>query len=330
MVMGSIAVTFIHWAIYLTFLRIFIFSIFHPDVDEIITKLRNFSKPRDYKDAPLSFNEVEFLIASTIEIFSDQPCLLEVEAPIKIVGDIHGQYSDLLKIFELEGFPPDSSYLFLGDYVDRGKFSFEWIWLLIAYKIKYPENVFLLRGNHEWASINRIYGFYDELKKRYNVKLWKRFSELFNMMPIAAVIENSIFCVHGGLSPELTSIDQIRNIIRPTDVPDYGLLTDLLWSNPEKGVDGFEEEGGRGFTYVFGENAVEKFLTKNNFSLMVRAHQVVEDGYEYFASRKLVTLFSAPNYWGEFENYGGVMKVDDSLDIDFTTFGYKTKQLLNK
>ena len=205
-----------------------------PDVDEIITKLRNFSKPRDYKDAPLSFNEVEFLIASTIEIFSDQPCLLEVEAPIKIVGDIHGQYSDLLKIFELEGFPPDSSYLFLGDYVDRGKFSFEWIWLLIAYKIKYPENVFLLRGNHEWASINRIYGFYDELKKRYNVKLWKRFSELFNMMPIAAVIENSIFCVHGGLSPELTSIDQIRNIIRPTDVPDYGLLTDLLWSNPEK------------------------------------------------------------------------------------------------
>lgn len=167
---------------------------------------------------------------------------------IKFVGDIHGQYTDLLRLFEYGGFPPEANYLFLGDYVDRGKQSLETICLLLAYKIKYPENFFLLRGNHECASINRIYGklqilikrkkswylilnfisgFYDECKRRYNVKLWKTFTDCFNCLPIAAIIDEKIFCCHGGLSPDLQSMEQIRRIMRPTDVPDTGGFMDF-------------------------------------------------------------------------------------------------------
>ena len=131
-------------------------------------------------------------------------------------------------------YPPEKNYLFLGDYVDRGKQSIETISLLFAYKIKYPENFFLLRGNHECSSVNRIYGFFDECKRRYNIKIWKNFIDCFNCLPIAAVIDDSIFCCHGGLSPELIFVNQIKNIIRPTDVPEYGMLCDILWSDPSE------------------------------------------------------------------------------------------------
>uniref|UniRef100_A0A183J6F4 Serine/threonine-protein phosphatase n=1 Tax=Soboliphyme baturini TaxID=241478 RepID=A0A183J6F4_9BILA len=190
-----------------------------------------------------------------------------------VSGDIHGQYYDLLRLFECGGFPPDSNYLFLGDYVDRGKQSLETICLLLAYKIKYPENFFLLRGNHECASINRIYGFYDECKRRYNVKLWKIFTDCFNCLPVAAIIDEKIFCCHGGLSPDLQKMEQIRRIMRPTDVPDQGLLCDLLWSDPDKDVNGWGEND-RGVSFTFGAEIVQKFLVRHDMDLICRAHQV--------------------------------------------------------
>lgn len=177
-------------------------------------------------------NEITYLCNQAREILINQPILLELEAPLKIcgisqsiliyIGDIHGQYFDLLRLFEYGGFPPDSNYLFLGDYVDRGKQSLETICLLLAYKIKYPENFFILRGNHECASINRIYGFYDECKRRYSVRLWKTFTDCFNCLPVVAIIDEKIICMHGGLSPELRDMDQIKAIMRPTDIPDTG------------------------------------------------------------------------------------------------------------
>ncbi|KAK6911336.1 Serine-threonine protein phosphatase, N-terminal [Dillenia turbinata] len=231
-------------------------------------------------------------------------------------GDIHGQYSDLLRLFEYGGLPPQANYLFLGDYVDRGKQSLETVCLLLAYKIKYPENFFLLRGNHECASINRIYGFYDECKRRFNVRLWKVFTDCFNCLPVAALIDEKILCMHGGLSPDLQNLDQIRNLQRPTDVPDAGLLCDLLWSDPSKEVQGWGMND-RGVSYTFGPDRVTEFLQKQDLDLICRAHQVVEDGYEFFANRQLVTIFSAPNYCGEFDNAGAMMSVDESLMCSF-------------
>ena len=219
-------------------------------------------------------------------------------------------------MFEYCGFPPDANYLFLGDYVDRGKQSLETICLLLAYKIKYPENFFLLRGNHECASINRIYGFYDECKRRYSIKLWKTFTDCFNCLPVCAVVDEKIICMHGGLSPDLHQLSQISRIMRPTDVPDQGLLCDLLWSDPDKDVKGWGEND-RGVSYTFGADVVTSFLDKHDLDLVCRAHQVVEDGYEFFAKRQLVTVFSAPNYCGEFDNAGAMMSVDDTLMCSF-------------
>ncbi|KAI4301981.1 hypothetical protein L6164_035207 [Bauhinia variegata] len=244
-------------------------------LDDIINRLLEV-RGRPGKQVQLSESEIRQLCVISTEIFLQQPNLLELEAPIKICGDIHGQYSDLLWLFEYGGLPPNANYLFLGDYVDRGKQSLETICLLLAYKIKFPENFFLLRGNHECASINRIYGFYDECKRRFN----------------------------------------IRNLQRPTDVPDTGLLCDLLWSDPSKDVQGWGMND-RGVSFTFGADKVSEFLQKHDLDLICRAHQVVEDGYEFFANRQLVTIFSAPNYCGEFDNAGAMMSVDDTLMCSF-------------
>eukprot|EP00697_Spironema_sp_BW2_P011807 gnl/Spiro4/27663_TR13784_c0_g1_i1.p1 gnl/Spiro4/27663_TR13784_c0_g1~~gnl/Spiro4/27663_TR13784_c0_g1_i1.p1 ORF type:complete len:338 (+),score=64.18 gnl/Spiro4/27663_TR13784_c0_g1_i1:66-1016(+) len=286
------------------------------DVDSVIGRLLEVRGQRPGRQVQLTEAEIRSLCLRSREIFLQQPVLLELIAPIKIVGDIHGQYFDLLRLFDYGGFPPEANYLFLGDYVDRGSQSLETICLLLAYKIKYPENFFLLRGNHECASINRIYGFYDECRRRYNVKLWKTFTDCFNCLPIAGIIEDKIFCMHGGLSPDLTSMDQIRRIVRPTDVPDAGLLCDLLWSDPDKDTQGWGENT-RGVSWTFGHDVVTRFLLTQNMDLVCRAHQVVEDGYEFFAKRQLVTLFSAPNYCGEFDNAGALMSVDETLMCSF-------------
>jgi serine/threonine-protein phosphatase PP1 catalytic subunit len=170
----------------------------------------------------------------------------------------------------------------LGDYVDRGKNSLETISLLLAYKVKYKENFFLLRGNHEAENINKIYGFYDECKRKYSVKLWKIFSDCFNCLPVAALIDDKILCMHGGLSPELQNLDQLRKIVRPTDVPEKGknlykkgLLCDILWADPDKNIPDWGENE-RGVSVIFSGVVVEEFLKKHDLDLICRAHQVTD------------------------------------------------------
>mmetsp|Transcript_44297 Transcript_44297/g.108775 ORF Transcript_44297/g.108775 Transcript_44297/m.108775 type:complete len:318 (+) Transcript_44297:96-1049(+) len=286
------------------------------DCDSIIERLLAVKSARPGKQVNLKEEEIKDLCIEARKVFLEQMPLLELDAPIKICGDIHGQFHDLLRLFEYGGFPPTSNYLFLGDYVDRGKQSIETICLLLAFKVRYPENFFILRGNHECASINRIYGFYDECRRRYNVKLWKTFCDVFNCLPIAAIVDEKIFCTHGGLSPEHSTMEQIRRMMRPTDVPDQGLLCDLLWSDPDKDIMGWGEND-RGVSFTFGSDIVARFLSKFDLDLVCRAHQVVEDGYEFFGDRRLVTIFSAPNYCGEFDNAGAMMSVDETLMCSF-------------
>mmetsp|Transcript_16655 Transcript_16655/g.21050 ORF Transcript_16655/g.21050 Transcript_16655/m.21050 type:complete len:186 (+) Transcript_16655:96-653(+) len=180
------------------------------EIDAIIDRLLEVRGSKPGRAVQLSEAEIRELCYRSREIFISQPILLELEAPIKICGDVHGQYYDLLRLFEYGGFPPEANYLFLGDYVDRGKNSLETIILLLAYKVKFKENFFLLRGNHECGQINRIYGFYDECKRRYSIRIWKEFQDVFNCMPIAALIDDKILCMHGGLSPELVTVAQLQ------------------------------------------------------------------------------------------------------------------------
>ncbi|KAF2273738.1 serine/threonine-protein phosphatase PP-Z [Westerdykella ornata] len=287
------------------------------DLDDFIQRLLDAAYTgKVTKTVCLKNAEIFAINAAIREVFLSQPSLLELAAPVKIVGDVHGQYTDLIRMFEMCGFPPNSNYLFLGDYVDRGKQSLETILLLFCYKLKFPENFFLLRGNHECANVTRVYGFYDECKRRCNIKVWKSFVDTFNTLPVAAIVAEKIFCVHGGLSPSLTHMDDIRRIARPTDVPDFGLLNDLLWSDPAD-QEADWESNERGVSYCFGKNVIQQFLHRNDFDLVCRAHMVVEDGYEFFTDRLLVTVFSAPNYCGEFDNWGAVMSVSAELLCSF-------------
>lgn len=285
-------------------------------IDGIINTMLSARNKKAGTPVNISQSDATTLCNRVRELLLNQPMLLELGAPIKICGDVHGQFHDLLRLFEYGGFPPEANYLFLGDYVDRGKQSLEVVSLLFAYKIKYPENFFILRGNHECSSINRIYGFYDECRRRYSVKLWKSYCNAFDCLPCTAIIDDKIICMHGGLSPELTTMNQIANISRPCDVPDAGLLCDILWSDPDSAVEGWAQND-RGVSFTFGKDVVESFLRRHDLDLIVRAHQVVEDGYEFFAKRELVTVFSAPNYCGEFDNAGAMMTVDDTLMCSF-------------
>mmetsp|Transcript_4384 Transcript_4384/g.3931 ORF Transcript_4384/g.3931 Transcript_4384/m.3931 type:complete len:313 (-) Transcript_4384:108-1046(-) len=286
------------------------------DVDSAIEALLAVSSSPPGTEVHLPEEHIIKIVRTAREVFLQQPMLLEIGSPVNICGDTHGQYADLLRLFEIGGFPPSSNYLFLGDYVDRAKQSIEVITLVLCYKIKYSENFFLLRGNHECASLNRIYGFYDECKRRYSVKLWRIFADCFNCMPVAAVVEDKILCMHGGLSPDLESLSQIYDIPRPTDVPDEGLLCDLLWADPDGTVMGWGYNP-RGVSYTFGHDIIAEFLSRHDLDLICRAHQVVEDGYEFQSDRKLVTIFSAPNYCGEFDNAAAILSVSGDCICSF-------------
>lgn len=270
------------------------------DVDGMISRLLEAGySGKVTKSPPLKNAEIAAVCSVAREIFLSQPTLIELSPPVKIVGDVHGQYADLIRMFEMCGFPPQANYLFLGDYVDRGKQSLETILLLLCYKIKYPENFFLLRGNHECANVTRVYGFYDECKRRTNIKTWKTFIDVFNALPIASIVASKIFCVHGGLSPSLQSMDDIRRIQRPTDVPDYGLLNDLVWSDPSDTALDWEDNE-RGVSFCYGKSVINAFLATHDMDLICRAHMVVEDGYEFYNDRTLVTVFSAPKWVAAF------------------------------
>ncbi|KAH0794099.1 Ser/Thr protein phosphatase [Histomonas meleagridis] len=256
------------------------------------------------------------LIEASNKIFANEPSMLELHPPITICGDIHGQFPDLLRIFQMNEKPPNQRYLFLGDYVDRGPMGLEVICLLLALKVKYPNHVYLLRGNHETREVTEEYGFSIECTTKANRGIFNDFCNLFEMIPIAALISNKILCVHGGLTPSLTSLNQIREIVRPADASYKGFLADLLWSDPSNEI----QEWGpnpRGDTVMWGRKSLHKFLEANGLTTLIRAHQMVMCGYEYpfEPDRSAITVFSAPCYAGEFNNKAAFLLVGNNLEI---------------
>ena len=277
-------------------------------------KLIESRKGQICSNVKLSEREINSVIEKVLPIIQNEPVMLELEPPIYICGDIHGQFYDLLRVFDILKYPPESKFLFLGDYVDRGKKSLECILLLLCLKIKYPSKIYLLRGNHESESVNRTYGFFDECKRKISIKIYKQFCTLFNFLPITALVGGKILCMHGGLSYDLKDINQLKCIKRPTEIPESGLLCDLVWSDPDENLFlDFCTNNERGISICFSKSAVDDFIKNNDVDLICRAHQVVEEGFQFFADMKLITIFTAPNYMGEFDNKGGILKVNEDM-----------------
>ena len=306
-------------------------------ISQLMEKLIESKKGAYCLDIRISEREVFTVIDKVYPLIEKEESMLELEPPIYICGDVHGQFYDLLRVFEIFKYPPESKFLFLGDYVDRGKNSLECILLLLCLKIKFPQKIFLLRGNHESADVNRTFGFYDECKRKVSLKIYKKFCCLFNILPITALISEKILCMHGGLSKDLTNINQLKSIKRPTEIPDKGLLCDLVWSDPDnlKSKD-FVENKERGISVCFSEKVVEEFTKNNNLDLICRAHQVVEEGFEFFDNMKLITIFTAPNYMNIFDNNGCILYINKGLicSLHILKPGYsnmnKKKKITNK
>lgn len=260
-----------------------------------------------------------FQICQTVKpILLRDPTLLELSGPVTIVGDIHGQFTDLLRWFEKCGYPPRTTYLFLGDYVDRGSNSIEVLCFLLCLKIIYPKHVFLLRGNHEIISTCSQYNFYEDCCSEVGEDSFYSFIDIFRVLPLAAVVNEKVFCVHGGIAPDLKSLGDIRRIRRPLDVRTNKLVTDILWSDPQRRDTEFKASP-RGLGYLFGKSAVDHFLIENKLQMIVRAHEYVPHGFAFpFGScSSVVTVFSAPNYCNNSDNMAAVMQLESDGHYEF-------------
>ncbi|KAI3654085.1 hypothetical protein MP228_000804 [Amoeboaphelidium protococcarum] len=268
----------------------------------------------------LTEQEVKLICDKVIEILVEESNIVPVDVPVCIVGDIHGQFYDVLQMFNIVGHVPDTSFIFIGDFVDRGFFSVETILLLLAFKVRYPDRIVLIRGNHESRQITQVYGFYDECMRKYNsANVWKWCCNVFDFLSLGATINDVIFCVHGGLSPVLNTLDQIRIIDRRQEVPHEGGMCDLLWSDPDEGVTGWGLSP-RGAGYLFGEECVKEFNRVNGIELIARAHQLVMEGYKFMFDDSLVTVWSAPNYCYRCGNVASVMQLDSELNRQFIVY----------
>lgn len=287
------------------------------DVDYCIEVLRNRLLP--------PVQHIKELCVKVKELLATEPNVLVVSPPVTIVGDIHGQFYDMIEMFRVGGDPPETSYLFMGDYVDRGYFSVETLLLLFAYKVRYPKRVSLIRGNHETRQITQVYGFYDECMRKFGGSdIWRLCTSAFDCLSLAAIVgsgnSNARFAVHAGLTPSCDTIDEINAIDRICEVPHEGAMCDLLWSDPED-IQGGWGISPRGAGYIFGSDVVKQFNRTNGIKQITRSHQLVMSGYREMFDGGLVTVWSAPNYCYRCGNAGAILELDDSMNATFTTYG---------
>ena len=261
-----------------------------------------------------SVNFLESLILEAKNVLMQEPPMQHLKGDIVIVGDIHGNFHDLMRILIKNGLPPKTRYLFLGDYVDRGQFSIDVITFLYILKVQFPKHITLLRGNHEFDSINRIYGFHSEILKRFNTPyLWTLFNDSFNYMPICAFISDSIFCVHGGISNKVNrkALEKLKYPIHEND-----LIDDLVWSDPtEHGICCISNKRGKGVK--FGQKTLNEFFNEMNVKFLIRGHECVS-GCKSHIDNKVLTIFSTSNY-GDNNNKAGFARIDQNLCVECET-----------
>jgi len=281
----------------------------------------------------LSMDDAMYLLSETAALFKKEPNLLVLKDPITVCGDIHGQFFDFLRLLEAGGDPAETQYLFLGDYVDRGCFATECVFLLCAHKLLFPTSFFMLRGNHECRHLTSFFNFKDECLYKYSLELYDAVMNMFDALPIAATINGKFLCCHGGLSPDISTLADIAQLERFREVPREGPFCDLLWADPvddDKDADDDEEYEAeqttwfsynetRQCSYVFGIDAVKTFLRKNDLTAIIRAHEAQFDGYKMQMVNqqtqipRVITIFSAPNYCDVYKNKGACLKFNDEL-----------------
>ncbi|XP_068834713.1 serine/threonine-protein phosphatase 6 catalytic subunit isoform X1 [Capricornis sumatraensis] len=269
-----------------------------------------FLSPRDPPATAFYFFFLQRLCDYVCDLLLEESNVQPVSTPVTVCGDIHGQFYDLCELFRTGGQVPDTNYIFMGDFVDRGYYSLETFTYLLALKAKWPDRITLLRGNHESRQITQVYGFYDECQTKYgNANAWRYCTKVFDMLTVAALIDEQILCVHGGLSPDIKTLDQIRTIERNQEIPHKGAFCDLVWSDPED-VDTWAISP-RGAGWLFGAKVTNEFVHINNLKLICRAHQLVHEGYKFMFDEKLVTVWSAPNYCYRCGNIASIMVFKD-------------------
>ncbi|KAI0872878.1 serine/threonine-protein phosphatase 2B catalytic subunit [Hypoxylon argillaceum] len=284
-----------------------------------------FLKQHFYREGRLTDEQALWIIKTGTELLRQEPNLLEMDAPITVCGDVHGQYYDLMKLFEVGGDPAETRYLFLGDYVDRGYFSIECVLYLWSLKIHYPQTLWLLRGNHECRHLTDYFTFKLECKHKYSEAIYEACMDSFCSLPLAAVMNKQFLCIHGGLSPELHTLDDLRNIDRFREPPTQGLMCDILWADPledfgqEKSNEYFMHNHVRGCSYFFSYHAACNFLEKNNLLSIIRAHEAQDAGYRMYRKTRttgfpsVMTIFSAPNYLDVYNNKAAVLKYENNV-----------------
>jgi len=282
-------------------------------------KVKQNKESKPSKPVQLEENEIKNLCRKAREVFISQPILLELTAPIKICGDIHGQFWDLLELLRKGGMVPETSYIFMGDFVDRGHYSLETVSLLLALKARYPDKVTLLRGNHESRQITQVYGFYDECQQKYgSAAVWKACCNVFDYLNLAAIIDGTTLCVHGGLSPDIRTLDQIRILSRAQEIPHEGAFCDLMWSDPDD-IDTWAVSP-RGAGWLFGGSVTYEFNHVNSLTLIARAHQLVQEGYKHMFNEQLVTVWSAPNYCYRCGNLASILRIGEDGSKEFNVY----------
>ena len=256
---------------------------------------------------------------TTLQLQKDE-ILIKLKEKIVIVGDLHGHLLDLIRIFQKFGLPPNKKYLFLGDIVDRGEFSLETITLIFLLKIFFPTYIYIIRGNHEFLEMNKICGFSIEISKTYgNLNLEKTIMETFSYLPIAALLFDKILCIHGGIGPSFTNLNQISEIKRPIHDYNFEPLTSILWSDPSNQIQNFKKSI-RGTGYLFGSIALNSFLKYQNLELIIRGHEPVDEGIFIQFGKKIITVFSASFYCGLDPNKSGVLIIDENNIIEKFNF----------